>query len=108
MSVSKVQEMINQPVDVAAFAALHWWQGTGRELEVHLIERDAEGLLHPHLDPQTGEWHLGLEWEEPRNVRQVVVRFAAAADIPNDLRVQYWRHNWPTPAPERWPGARRG
>jgi hypothetical protein len=100
--------MIGQPVNVAAFAAMRWWHGAGRDLEAHPVGRDGEGLLHPHLDSQTGEWHLGLEWDEPRYVRKVVVRFADAENVPDDLQVQYWRHNWPTPAPERRAGARRG
>ena len=59
-------------------------------------------------DPETGEWHVGLEWQEPRDVRQVVVRYAGSSDVPPHLRVQYWHKNWPTPAPERRPGAGRG
>jgi hypothetical protein len=96
------------PVDLARFARIRWWAGTERhDLQVHDIQPDADGMLSPGSDPQTGEWQIGLEWAEPRDVRQVVVRFADAA-VPADLRVQYWRKNWPTPAPERRPGARRG
>ena len=108
MSISDASGIINQPANMAAFSAVHWWQGVGGELETHSIGRDAEGFLRPHLDPQTGKWHLGLEWAEPRDVRKVVVRFADPSRILGDPQVQYWRHNWPTPAPERWPGARRG
>jgi len=43
----------------------------------------------------------------PRDVRRVVVRFVNA-NIPKEIRAQYWRKNWPTIAPERLPGARRG
>jgi len=108
MMTSNAQEMVGQSVDAAAFAAVHTWRGAGRELEVHPVEPDADGLLHPCVDPQTGEWHIGLEWERPRDVQRVVVRFAEDTRPPDDLQVQYWRNNWPTPAPERWPGARRG
>ncbi len=95
------------PVDLTPFAAARWWEGDqGRTLQTHDLKRDSEGCLPAQLDPKTGEWQVGLEWEMPRDVCRVVVRFAG--DIPAGLAVQYWRRNWPTPAPERMPGARRG
>jgi hypothetical protein len=100
---------IGRPVDLAEFALVRWWTGTEKQdLCAHDVEPDADGLLQPARDPGTGEWHIGLEWQEPRDVRQVVVRYANAEQVPSDLRVQYWRKHWPTPAPERRPGARRG
>lgn len=96
-------------VDLAGFAQMRWWTGTDKQdLRVHEIEPDGAGLLRPARDPHTGEWHIGLEWPEPRDVRQVVIRYAGNGGVPAGLRVQYWRRNWPTPAPERLPGARRG
>jgi len=96
-------------VDLSRFAQVRWWTGTERhDLYVHEIEPDADGLLRPACDPETGEWHVGLEWQEPRDVRQVVVGYAGLSDVPPHLRVQYWHKNWPTPAPERRPGAGRG
>ena len=96
-------------INLAKFARVRWWTGTEKQdLHVHEIEPDGAGLLRPVRDPSTGEWHIGLEWTEPRDVRQVVVHYASDSGIPPNLRVQYWRKNWPTPAPERLPGARRG
>lgn len=99
---------VGQPVDVARFGQLRWWRGFQHDLETHDVEPDAAGLLHPHHDTEANLWHLGVEWGEPRDVRRVVVRFPEGVPIPAGLRVEYWRQNWPTPAPERWPGARRG
>jgi hypothetical protein len=97
------------PVDVADFARVCWWTGTqGNDLCVHEIQPGADGLMPPARDPQTGEWHIGLEWPDPRDVQRVVVRYATQDGVPPGLRVQYWRQNWPTPAPERRAGARRG
>ncbi|MCL6430865.1 MAG: hypothetical protein K6V36_08385 [Anaerolineae bacterium] len=94
-------------VDLAPFACPRWWSpGEGRELKTCDISRSADGLLAPAQDPEAGLWQLGLEWEEARDVCRVSVRFAGP--VPGDLEVQYWRRNWPTPAPERLPGARRG
>jgi len=94
-------------VDLAESALVRWWTGTERhDLHVHEIQPDADGHLRPGRDPDSGDWHIGLEWPEPRDVCQVVVRYAG--EVPPDLWVQYWRKNWPTPAPERRPGAGRG
>ena len=98
---------VGSPVDLAPFARLRWWSpGEGRDLKTHDIGCSADGHLTPAHDPETDLWQLGLEWEEPRDVSRVTVRFAGP--VPADLEVQYWRRNWPTPAPERLPGARRG
>jgi hypothetical protein len=108
MSPSSVKSIrVGDRIDLSPFALMRWWSGTEQhDLRVHELQPDAVGLWPPGQDPETGEWHIGLEWPEPRDVRQVVVRFAGA--VPPNLKVQYWRKNWPTPAPERLPGARRG
>ncbi|MFN2155032.1 MAG: hypothetical protein ACK2UX_07330, partial [Anaerolineae bacterium] len=97
------------PVDLAVFACARWWTGMEKQdLRAHDLHPDPEGLLCLAHDPETGGWQLGLEWQAPHDICQVVVRFTQATGAPPDLRVQYWRKNWPTPAPERRPGARRG
>ncbi len=96
-------------IDQARFAEICWWMGTERrDLHTYPIQRESDGVLRPAQDPQSGEWHLGLEWSEPRDICQVVVEYADSKGVPPDVRVQYWQQNWPAPAPERWPGARRG
>jgi len=49
-----------------------------------------------------------LEWEEPRDVRRVVLAFAGEAPDPAAVRVEYWQRNWPQPDPESLDGTRRG
>jgi hypothetical protein len=94
-------------MDLAPSAQVRWWAGgQGHDLVVEAITPDPQGRLAPKLDPATNAWSLGLEWEEPRDIRQVRVRFEGPA--PLGLRVEYWRKNWPTTAPQRRPGARRG
>lgn len=100
---------VGHPVDLAEFARTCWWSGTEpHDLQAHRIEPNFDGLLQPARGEQIGEWHIGLEWPSPRDVRRVVVRYARPGSALSGLRVQYWRQNWPTPAPERLPGARRG
>lgn len=94
-------------MDLAPFGKLRWWSGTQKQdLHTYPIEPEADGVLRPVRDAQSGEWRLGVEWDEMRDVRRVVVSYAG--EVPPGLKVQYWRFNWPTPAPERLPGARRG
>ena len=98
---------VGNTVDLAAFAMVRWWTGTEKQdLHIHDLRPEADGTWRPARDPETGQWHIGLEWEDPRDVRKVVVEFAGA--VPPDLKVAYWRRNWPTPAPQLLPGARRG
>jgi len=108
-SSSQVAPAADQPIDLAPLARPRWWTGTQRhDLHVHDLSITPDGLLQAAQDPTTGEWQIGLEWREPRDVRRVTVRFARPDAVPRDLRLQYWRHNWPNQAPERRPGARRG
>ncbi len=48
------------------------------------------------------EGNPGIEWDEPRDVRQVEVEFpdARSVPLPNALRVEYWVSSWPP----RWSG----
>lgn len=93
-------------VNLAEFARARWWDGTAPDsLHAHAILPDADACLHPAQVSET-TWHLGLEWEEPRDVAGVAITYLGA--VPEDVRVQYWQNTWPTPAPERRPGARRG
>ncbi len=103
----RVPVQAGAPIDLAVFGAWRWWTGAERQdLQAHPLQPDDQGRLHPALDPTSGKWHLGLEWNEPRDIRQVEVAFEG--EVPTELIVQYWQKNWPTPAPERLPGARRG
>jgi hypothetical protein len=98
---------VGKPVDLAEFATVRWWTGTEKQdLHAHDLQPGPDGAWQPARDPETGQWHIGLEWEDARDVRSVIVRFAGAP--PPDLKVQYWRKVWPTVAPERRAGARRG
>ena len=99
------QPSAGDPLELSSWGNYRWWSGgQGRDLCVHEVGRSPNGRLQPGYDPETNQWQLGLEWEEPRDVRQVRVRFAGP--VPADVQVQYWRMHWPTPAPERFAGAR--
>ncbi len=106
----KAVDLTVQPgdrVNLVDSAALRWWEGTSpHDLRAHKLLPDKIGNLLPVWVDEDYVWHLGLEWESVRDVRQVVVTYAG--EVPPDLEVQVWQSNWPTPAPERRAGARRG
>jgi hypothetical protein len=98
-----------EPVDLAPFAHVRQWIGTERhDLQVVELLLPPDGAWRPTRRPGMDACHIGLEWSEAQTVQQLVVRFAADQPVPPDLRAEYWRKNWPTPAPEQLPGARRG
>jgi len=41
---------------------------------------------------------VGVEWDDPRDVREVRVRFAGGS-VPEGIRVAYWFQTWPPPPP---------
>jgi hypothetical protein len=106
----KAVDLTVQPgdrVNLVHSASLRWWEGTiPHDLRAHELSPDEAGYLRPVWVDEGDAWHLGLEWESVRDVRQVVVTYVD--EVPSDLEIQYWQRNWPTPAPERRPGARRG
>ncbi len=94
-------------LDIAPFARVCYWTGEARHtLAAHEIAAAAAGGwgFVPFDVPDT--WQLGLEWSEPRDLRALELTFASAP--PRHFQLQYWRQNWPTPAPERRAGALRG
>lgn len=49
-----------------------------------------------------------IEWEEPRDIRRVVIAFTGPPPDPAAVRVEYWQRNWPQVDPESLDGTRRG
>ncbi len=43
----------------------------------------------------TPDQHLLIEWQNPRPVRAVALRFAGAAPQAREVRVEWWRSAWP-------------
>lgn len=94
-------------LDIAPFARVCFWTGESRHnLTRHDISAAAAGGWDFVPFDAPGSWQLGLEWSEPRDLRAVELTFASPP--PHDCQLQYWRQNWPTPAPERYAGALRG
>ncbi len=100
-------------VNLVEFGEIKWWSGKKpNEIEGHLIEpsRDEEDVLYwlPAAKSEESDSHIGVEWNEPRDVYKIQVSYKDNQSVsdPNSVRVQYWQDNWPNPSPERWKGAR--
>lgn len=105
----------NKLVNLVEFGEIKWWSGKKpNEIEGHLIEpsRDEEDVLYwlPSAEFEESESHIGVEWNEPRDVYKIQVTYKDNQSVPdpNSVRVEYWQYSWPTPAPEKYKAARRG
>ena len=107
--VARMRPEPGTPVDIAEFAAVRWWTGSERHtLQCHDLVRDCDGTWPSGRDPETGYWHTGLEWQESRDIQSVIVEYGEGVPELSQVELQYWCKSWPTSAPERRPGARRG
>lgn len=94
------------PVDAAGDAYVCSWVGTAPNVVRIPLASSADGGWIAAEGDVPGEWYVGLEWSEPRDICRVIAELASPQA--HVIRIEYWRKNWPTPAPERLPGARRG
>ena len=71
---------------------------------------DGKSVWLPRWIEDTKEWHLGFEWDEPREVAGVSIVYTDADHLPalQAVRIEHWNTSWPTMMPERWQGARSG
>jgi len=102
-------------VNLVEFGEIKWWSGRKpNEVEGHLIKpsRDKEDTLYylPVSESEESELHIGVEWNEPRDVYKIQLTYKDDQSIPdaNSVKVQYWQCSWPSPALERHKGAYRG
>jgi len=105
----------NKLVNLVEFGRINWWSGEKpNEIESHLIKpiKDEEGNFYwvPVKESKTGKLHIGVEWDEPRDIHKITVTYndKKYTPEPDSIRVEYWQNSWPSPAPERRKGARRG
>ncbi len=96
----RLRQLDGQAVDIAPFGEMRFWTGADAlSIEGHALQA-AGGAWRPVDVPEQGGPHLGLEWDIPRQFREVRVHYAALAADPQAVRLQYWNHNWPA----RWAG----
>lgn len=91
--------------------------GTRENLDTVLLTPDKNGnIVCAEAKGENPEregyrvWQIGFEWEEPRDIRGIDIRFAEeynGLDIA-EMYVQYWKSVWPSPTPSHRAGALRG
>ncbi len=99
--------------DVRAFDPIRYARirayndATGRDMSATPIPRDGGGAWT--CQPLSGGgWQLGLEWDQPRDLRGVQVAFAQGSPLPTDWHVEYWHSSWPNEQKDRRVGAHKG
>jgi len=107
----RLEELIGQRVDMAAFGRLGWWSGREpRQIAFHpMAQPPAGGLLAPQCEDDDPP-HLGVEWDEPRDICEVAITYPAEDSAPDPQRVhiEYWQHAWPQRRRDRQRGGHRG
>lgn len=105
--MSNIKNLVGSLANLVEFGEVKYWQGeTPEELKSFKLEKVNDSYWIPKTSDD-GFSHLGVEWEEPRKIYSIKVRYKDPVD-PNKISVQYWQYNWPTILPERLKGARRG
>lgn len=89
--VGTLPRLAAEPADLAEFARIKAWLDEEREVE--FAPNAAPWVLVP-VGGRSGLFHVGLEWEEPRQFRQVRALFDTHVAA-SDVRLEYWVHNWP-------------
>ena len=92
---------LGDAMDTLPFGQVGYWTGSEPKDIAFRPLKPVQGGYAPHQEGE--QWHLGVQWDEPRDIAGVGVILAGGDSAP---KVQYWQRNWPAPAPERLPGAR--
>src|SRR5689334_18922173 len=85
----------------------YWSSGQGSDLKTYPIEMqlldDGKSALLPAWDEESGEWHIGFEWSEPRDITEVLITYLGKEGMCHSgiVKVEYWNKNWPVNNPER-------
>lgn len=105
--MSNIENLIGSFANLVEFGEVRYWQGEiPEDIKAFKLEKIDDSYWIPKMSSNNLS-HLGIEWEEPRRIYSVRVKYKETVD-PNKVLIQYWQHNWPTILPERLKGARRG
>ncbi|MEW5816658.1 MAG: hypothetical protein AB1798_14850 [Spirochaetota bacterium] len=101
-------------VNLVDFAKCRIWVGEPVDLltaaDIEPVIENGVAVWQPVYLQNTGKWQIGFEWEEPREVKEIILKFKDETALPckNDIKIQYWNRHWPVELPENRPGAGRG
>lgn len=97
------------PIDLAPFGRMMYFYGTDPR-KMRFVDAEMEGGAYLPSEPaDAGRRHLGLAWEEPRDIYSFAVTYEpGSAPDPEQVEVQYWHRKWPFGFRDEGRGAGRG
>jgi hypothetical protein len=88
-------------IDLAEFARVVQYSGDKPEnIEARELERGVDGWS-AWLGPD-GQYMIGVEWDEPRDLAEVNIEFRHAVANRDQIKVQYWQNHWPSDGKGGW------
>ena len=95
-------------IDLAPFGRRRCWSGTApREIRARPWHEGGGPWAPRTLDDAPA--HLGIEWDEPRDIAEVVVVYdPVGGKAGSPPRLEYWQRNWPWAHRDSLRGAHRG
>jgi len=85
---------VDRSINLADFGRVVQFTGDdARTLEVKQLDRGEDGWQA--WQGEGGQWMIGLEWDEPRDVAQVEIEFRHAIADRDQIAVQYFKNHWP-------------
>jgi len=110
--MERTENLVGELVNLAEFGEIRWWEGERPEeirgFKLEPVKDESNIFYWIPVSSNTDFSHLGIEWKEPKYIYTVKVTYRDTPPDLNLVQIQYWQNNWPTPAPERLKGARRG
>ena len=104
----------NSFVNLINFSKYRYWinehANSLKVFDINPLYENCQLMWHPGYLQEKSEWHIGFEWDEPRDVKNIWLRFKDKSSLPDkkDIMIQYWGGNWPMDLPESRLGAARG
>ncbi|MDM8004675.1 MAG: hypothetical protein QUV05_00780 [Phycisphaerae bacterium] len=88
-------------IDLGEFARAVEYTGDKPEtLEVRELDRGIDGWTA--WKGEDGQYMIGMEWDEPRDIAETCIEFRHAVANRETIQVQYWQHHWPSDAAGGW------
>lgn len=88
----------DERINLVDFARVVHYQGnTPQTLQVQALERGPDGWEAWTITegPHAGQYAIGVEWDEPRDIAVVNIEFRHAIAGRHEIRAQYFHNHWP-------------
>lgn len=88
-------------INLAQYARIVEYSGDSPEtIGAAELERGADGW--EAWRGADGDYRIGIEWDEPRDITEVNIEFRHAIANREKIRVQYWQNHWPSSESGGW------